>query len=53
MFADRELGRKIIQDLIDASEPHGTVVEWDDARGIGFVRLPAVATDGGRSGPGG
>ena len=40
MFADRELGRKIIQDLIDASEPHGTKVEWDEARGIGIVRLP-------------
>ncbi len=49
MFADRELGRKIVQDLVDASEPHGTTVEWDDARGIGFVRLPNVA-DGGRPG---
>lgn len=53
MFADRELGRKIIQDLIDASEPHGTVVEWDDARGIGFVQLPGVATDASRSDRGG
>ena len=52
MFADRELGRKIIQDLIDASEPHGTTVEWDDARAIGVVRLPVVNTDAGRSGPG-
>jgi poly-gamma-glutamate synthesis protein (capsule biosynthesis protein) len=39
MFADRDLGRKIIQDLIDASGPYGTMVEWDDARGIGVVRL--------------
>ena len=51
MFADRELGRKIIQDLIDASRPHGTTVEWDDTRGIGVVRLPPVTTDSGRSGP--
>ncbi len=28
MFADRELSKKIIQDLIDASRPHGTAVEW-------------------------
>lgn len=40
MFADRELGRKIIQDLIDRSEPHGTRVEWDATRGIGVVRVP-------------
>jgi poly-gamma-glutamate capsule biosynthesis protein CapA/YwtB (metallophosphatase superfamily) len=40
MFADRDLGQKIIQDLIDRSEPHGTRVEWDASRGIGVVRIP-------------
>jgi len=40
MFADRELGRKIIQDLIDRSKPYGTTIEWDQDRGIGVVRLP-------------
>ena len=39
MLADRELGRKIIQDLIEASEPHGTTIEWLEDRGIGVVRL--------------
>ncbi len=42
MLADRELGRKIIQDLIDRSRPHGTAIEWDAARGIGVVRVPAT-----------
>jgi poly-gamma-glutamate capsule biosynthesis protein CapA/YwtB (metallophosphatase superfamily) len=40
MFADRELGQKIIQDLVERSEPHGTRVEWDASRGIGVVRIP-------------
>lgn len=40
MFADRELGQKIIQDLVERSQPHGTTVEWDASRGIGVVRLP-------------
>lgn len=39
MLAGTELGRKIIQDLVDASEVHGTRVEWDAQRGIGVVRL--------------
>lgn len=39
MLADRELGQKIIQDLIDASQPHGTTIEWNDARGIGVVEI--------------
>ncbi len=39
LLADRELGRKIIQDLIDRSSPYGTTIEWDAARGIGVVRL--------------
>ncbi|MEX2375505.1 MAG: CapA family protein [Dehalococcoidia bacterium] len=40
MLADRELGRKIVNDLIDASTPHGTIVEWVEDRGIGVVRIP-------------
>lgn len=39
MFADRDLGRKIIQDLIDRSEPYGTTIEWLEDKGIGVVRL--------------
>ncbi len=42
MLADRELGRKIIQDLIDRSEPHGTAIEWDADRGIGVVAIPGA-----------
>jgi poly-gamma-glutamate synthesis protein (capsule biosynthesis protein) len=40
LLADRELGRKIINDLIERSLPFGTVVEWRDGEGIGVVRLP-------------
>lgn len=40
LLAERELGRKIIQDLIDRSGPHGTTVEWDESRGIGIVQIP-------------
>ena len=47
MLADRELGRKIIQDLTERSRPHGTVVEWDDTRGIGVVRVSGDETEGG------
>jgi poly-gamma-glutamate capsule biosynthesis protein CapA/YwtB (metallophosphatase superfamily) len=36
-LADRELGQKIINDLITRSKPFGTVIEWRD--GIGVVRL--------------
>jgi len=39
MLADRELGRKIIQDLIERSEPYGTSIDWDAGRGIGVVRI--------------
>lgn len=39
MLADRALGRKIIQDLIDRSRPHGTIIEWQENRGVGVVRL--------------
>ena len=28
-----------IQDLIDASEPYGTTIEWLEDKGIGVVRL--------------
>jgi poly-gamma-glutamate synthesis protein (capsule biosynthesis protein) len=37
MFADAELGRKIINDLIERSRPYGTTIEWRD--GIGVVRV--------------
>jgi len=37
MLADRELGQKIIGDLITRSRPLGTAIEWRD--GIGVVRL--------------
>jgi len=39
LLADRELGAKIIGDLVERSRPHGTAIEWDGARGIGVVRL--------------
>ena len=39
MLADRELGRKIIQDLIERSEPYGTSIDWNADRGIGVVRI--------------
>jgi len=38
MLADRELGRKIIGDLMERSRPFGTTIEWRD--GIGVVKLP-------------
>lgn len=37
LFADAELGQKIINDLIETSEPFGTVIEFSN--GIGIVRL--------------
>ncbi len=37
MMADEKLGRKIIKDLTDLSEPFGTKVVWKD--GVGVVRL--------------
>jgi len=40
MLADRDLGRKIIQDLMDRSEIYGTRIEWDERRQIGVVRVP-------------
>ena len=46
MLADRELGRKIINDLIERSRPHGTTVEWVENRGIGIVRLPRAQDQG-------
>lgn len=39
MLADRELGRKIIGDLIERSQRYGTVIEWQEDRGIGVVRV--------------
>ena len=38
--ADPELGRKIINDLIERSRPFGTSIEWRD--GIGHVRIEAA-----------
>ena len=47
MLADRELGRKIIGDLIERSRPFGTTIEWRD--GIGVVKLPlGTAAQGAR-----
>lgn len=37
MLADRELGRKIIGDVIERSRPFGTTIEWRD--GVGVVKL--------------
>jgi poly-gamma-glutamate capsule biosynthesis protein CapA/YwtB (metallophosphatase superfamily) len=37
--AGRELGRKIINDLVERSQPFGTAIEWREADGIGVVRL--------------
>jgi poly-gamma-glutamate synthesis protein (capsule biosynthesis protein) len=41
LLANAELGRKIINDLIERSRPLGTTIEWRD--GIGVVRVPAPA----------
>lgn len=49
MLADRELGRKIIEVLAEASAEHGTSVEWVEDRGIGIVRLDGASTSGGGS----
>ena len=43
MLADRELGRKIINDLITRSRPFGTTIEWKD--GIGTVVLPRTTVN--------
>ncbi|MHB1192206.1 MAG: CapA family protein [Longimicrobiales bacterium] len=42
MLADRELGRKIIQDLVERSSPYGTAIAWDADRGVGVVRVPSA-----------
>jgi poly-gamma-glutamate capsule biosynthesis protein CapA/YwtB (metallophosphatase superfamily) len=36
-LADRELGRKIVGDLIERSRPFGATIEWKD--GVGVVRV--------------
>jgi len=41
LLADPELGRKIINDLIERSRPLGTTIEWRD--GVGVVRVAAPA----------
>ncbi|MBI4519258.1 MAG: hypothetical protein HY701_00350, partial [Gemmatimonadetes bacterium] len=48
LLADRELGRKIINDLIERSRPFNTTVEWREQQGIGVVRLPARTDTGPR-----
>jgi poly-gamma-glutamate capsule biosynthesis protein CapA/YwtB (metallophosphatase superfamily) len=40
MLADREQGRRIVQRLSEMSRPYGTVIEWQEERGIGIVRVP-------------
>jgi poly-gamma-glutamate synthesis protein (capsule biosynthesis protein) len=42
LLADAELGRKIIDDLIERSRPLGTTIEWRD--GIGIIRLPDASS---------
>jgi poly-gamma-glutamate synthesis protein (capsule biosynthesis protein) len=37
MLADRSLGEKIVNDLIERSKPFGTRIDWKD--GVGVVRL--------------
>src|SRR5688572_24905417 len=37
MLADKELGKKIIDDLIARSKPFGTTIEWKD--GIGILQV--------------
>ena len=44
LLADRELGRKIIEDLIERSRPFGTTIEWREDRGIGVVRVQETAS---------
>lgn len=46
LLADRELGAKIVGDLVERSRPYGTAVEWDAGRGIGVVRLTPPAPGG-------
>jgi poly-gamma-glutamate capsule biosynthesis protein CapA/YwtB (metallophosphatase superfamily) len=43
LLADPQLGRKIIDDLIERSRPFGTTIEWRD--GIGVVVLGTGATE--------
>ena len=45
MLADRELGQKIINDIIEQSGEYGTAVQWDESRGICVVRIPAATED--------
>jgi poly-gamma-glutamate synthesis protein (capsule biosynthesis protein) len=40
MLAGPADGRRIVQRLTELSRPYGTVIEWDEARGIGVVRVP-------------
>jgi poly-gamma-glutamate capsule biosynthesis protein CapA/YwtB (metallophosphatase superfamily) len=40
MFANKELGKKIIDDIVTASRSYGTQIEWQEARGVAVVRIP-------------
>ncbi len=46
LLADRDLGAKIVGDLVERSRPYGTVVAWDSGRGIGVVRLSSPPPGG-------
>ena len=39
MFADRELGKKIINDLTERSRAYGTEIVWRENEGVGVVRV--------------
>ena len=39
-LADREQGRRIIQRLTEMSRRFGTVIDWQEDKGIGVVRVP-------------
>ncbi|MEX0894019.1 MAG: CapA family protein [Gemmatimonadota bacterium] len=47
LLADRELGAKIIGDLVERSRPFGTAIEWRADEGIGVVVLPSGEAAGG------
>jgi poly-gamma-glutamate synthesis protein (capsule biosynthesis protein) len=42
MLAEPEQGRRIIQRLTEMSRRYGTVIEWQEDRGIGVVRVPSA-----------
>jgi poly-gamma-glutamate synthesis protein (capsule biosynthesis protein) len=44
MFADKELGKKIINDIVTKSQTYGTQIEWQEARGVAVVKIPIPST---------